>query len=129
MDQQLFEVLVEIKNILIIMAAFVSVACMLWSTKTLINIKNNLASVKRNLWGDEAGELFSRNKIDDLDKLCNIRLIEYPNDADANWWLARCYCSRKDLKKSKEYFDQALVVNPSWEGEADKLLRALEEGA
>ena len=66
---------------------------------------------------DQASALFEQGKPDELLKLANEHMQEFPNDADAYWYRARAYLIQKDWAKALADLNQTAFLAPNWKAE------------
>ena len=66
---------------------------------------------------DKADALLKQNKLPDLKALAEERLGEYPNDENAEWYLALSYYHTNDWDRALEHLEQVRFLAPSWEQE------------
>lgn len=66
---------------------------------------------------DRADALLKQNKLPELKQLAEERLGDYPNDENAEWYLALFHYHSKEWGKALEHFEQVRFLAPSWENE------------
>ena len=58
---------------------------------------------------------------------CNNVLKQYPNHIEAVWYIAKAYYYTENNDSSKEYFEKAIYLVPSWEETANVYLGKLND--
>lgn len=66
---------------------------------------------------DKATTLFEQGKSDELLKLANEHMQEFPNDSDAYWYRARAYLLKKEWAKALTDLNQTAFLAPNWKAE------------
>ncbi len=62
---------------------------------------------------DKATTLFEQGKSDELLKLANEHMQEFPNDSDAYWYRARAYLLKKEWAKALTDLNQTAFLAPT----------------
>ena len=123
MDAEAIKILIEIRDSINVVVFFFILACVAWTINSITKIYNGFKTAMKNTWSDRAADLFSKHQLEKLKFHCDERLEEYPNDADAHWWMGRHYCLQKNVEKAEEHFSKAVEIYPSWEEDVDKYLQ------
>lgn len=63
---------------------------------------------------DKAGDLLDKNDLEEVIRLSEKKLKEYPYDLYAHWYLAQAYYRKKEWHKALEEFNLISDISPSW---------------
>ena len=72
-------------------------------------------------------KLMDMGEYDNVISECKEVLVKYPNHIDAVWYAAKAYYYTEKNELSKEYFDKAMYLVPSWEETAGVYLNKLKD--
>jgi len=71
--------------------------------------------------------LLDMGKYEEAINECKDVLIKYPNHSYANWYIAKAYYYTNNNELSKEHFEKAIYLVPSWEENSNEYISKLKE--
>ncbi|WP_147251081.1 tetratricopeptide repeat protein [Arenicella xantha] len=117
MEQTTIQELIQIKYILMVIAALLAVLVVGKLCGVIGNLINNWRAYSDSRIRVAAIDMFDRAEYVELEKFLQEKLILFPNNATAIYWMARCNLSSSNIEKAKEYFMRLKALEPSWETE------------
>ena len=128
MDNEILQILDEIRIVLYLILAVVTLGILPNVISKIINAKSSLRDAKERVFKGLASDLFDEGDIDGLISYCEEQLVTKPNNSTALWWLAKAYYKNKNYSRSKELFTKAMESEPEWGKEHIKpYLEKIEE--
>ena len=71
--------------------------------------------------------LLDMGKYEEAIKECKEVIKKYPNHSYANWYIAKAYYYTNNNELSKEHFEKALYLVPSWSDNVNEYIVKLKE--
>jgi len=108
----------------------IMVAIVLWALFKIIESVQNVFIGFKKAWdasfNNRMEKLMDIGKYDKIINECKDVLQKHPNHIDAVWYTAKAFYYTGDNEASKEYFDKAIYLVPSWDETATVYLNELK---
>jgi len=117
MEQTTIQELIQIKQVLVVIALLLGLLVAGKLFGAIGNLINNWRTYSDNRIRVAAIDMFDRAEYAELDQFLQEKLVRFPNNSTAIYWMARCNLNMSNIEKAKEYFLRLKALEPSWEKE------------
>ena len=117
MENEILQILQEIRGILLFIAAMVGVITFIWFANWVQRIITEFRTAKESAFINTANAYFKRARYEKLATYCEEALKEHPNHSNAIWWLARAKMEKGEANQARKLFERLSQLEPQWQKE------------
>lgn len=114
METEILQTLQEIRGILYVLTAIMSLVMLVWVANWVSNIIANFKQAWESDFTNRADKYFESAEFDKLAQHCQEKLAKHPNHSNATWWLARAKLETGSSSEARKLFERLLELEPNW---------------
>lgn len=126
MENELITTIQSIRGYLFVLMLIAIVWVVLRIIESILKIKTEYQKVEQKNFSLTMDRYFDAGNYDKVIGRCKYKLERYPNNLDANWYLAKAYYFKEEHELSRKYFEYTLYLAPSWENSVEPFLEKLD---
>ena len=109
----------------------IMLAMVFWALFKLLSSSVNIFTVFKTAWDtsfqNKMENLMDAGEYINIIKSCKEKLEDYPNHANANWFIAKAYFYTDDRERSKKHFDKVIYLMPAWDESVNSYLDKMND--
>lgn len=126
MEHEFLNILETIRGYIFIIMLTAIIWAVLRFIESILKIKTEYQKVDQANFALRMNRYLDAGKYDQAIDWCKDKLAKYPNNLDANWYVARAYYLKEENDLSRQYFEYTLYLAPSWEDSVGPYLEKLD---